>query len=324
MRLFFATLGVILTLMAAGCGTSRSTGLPTLTPTVEVLKASSPESGWPRKVETSRGTVVIKEKPRRIHTLSVGLDEITFALVGVGRVAAVGKPTTNPDWSNVADMARQVGRVVGRDAEEVLAANPDLVVATPFVKEDLLRALEAAGVTVVVADLHGSLEGHERNIRLLGYIYGEEERAERLVREVQERLARIDAVVSRKSLAERPRALMLIGDLYTPGEGANEDGIIRRAGGINVAAEAGIRGNKQLSLESIPGLRPDLLLLVEQEPAAPRLANTVVNHPALQDLPAVRQHRYFPVTHRYVTTLSHWNVRGVEELARVFYPNEFN
>lgn len=298
------------------------TALPLEAPASGRTRVVEPSRGWPRTVQTPRGTVTIKEPPRRIHTLSLGFDEITFALVEPGRIAAVGRVTANPDWSNVADLAQQVPLKVGRDAEEVLAARPDLVVAYPLVKEDLVRALESAGVPVVMVDQYSGLDVHLRNIRLLAYLYGEEERGERLVQEASERLARVDRVVARKPPSARPRVLMLSGNTFTPGAGSNEDEIIRRAGGINLAAEAGIKGNKQLSLEAIPAMDPDLLLLVEQDSRRAELQNTVLNHPALQEVPAIKYRRYFLATHRYLTTLSHWNVNGVEELARLFYPGE--
>ena len=46
-------------------------------------------------------------RPQRIHTLSVGYDEITFRLVEPARIVAIGTSTANPDFSNVARRQRQ-------------------------------------------------------------------------------------------------------------------------------------------------------------------------------------------------------------------------
>ena len=328
--------GVLVALLAScspGAGaaptpapTTRPGGAPlAATPLAATTRTSEPTAGCPRKLATSRGVDVIPQKPQRIHTLSLGLDEITFALVEPARVAAVARATANPSWSNVAGLAAQVPLQVGRDAEEVLAARPDLVVAYPLAKAELVKALEDAGVAVVMTDGYRGLDSHVENIRLLAYLYGEEERGEQLVRQVQERLARIDRVVGQKAASERPRVLLLTGGerIFTPGEGSNEDDILRRAGGVNVAAEAGIKGNKQVSLETIPALNPDVILLYEPDPAKPQVQSAVLAHPALQDLPAIKDKRYHHVTHRYLTTLSHWNVCGVEQVAKLLYPDDF-
>ncbi len=87
---------------------------------------------FPRQVRDVNGDVIIPAKPQRIHTLSVGYDEITFRLVDLSRVLAVGNATANPEFSNVADEAMRVPARVGRDAEQILALGPDLVVASPF------------------------------------------------------------------------------------------------------------------------------------------------------------------------------------------------
>lgn len=329
-------LPLIVGLLAAACGAAPasqsqlSPALPTASasptpyagPTgkTRILDATT---GWPRRVETARGIVTIAQKPQRIHTLSVGFDEITFRLVDIGRIAAVGTSTANPDFSNVADLAALVPKRVSRNAEQVIAAAPDLVVASPSSNADLVKALEGARLTVVLADLISGVEAHEPNIRLLAYLYGEEERGEQLIREIRDRLAKVDAVVGRKASSERPRVLMLSANVWAAGAGSNEDGIIRRAGGINVAAEAGITGNKTISVEAIPAMRPDVIVLTESDAAKPVLQQAVVGNPALVEVPAIRNGRAYPVAQRYLTTLSHWNVRGVEELARLFYPADF-
>ena len=53
-------------------------------------------TGWPRDVEGLNGRVTIQAKPGRIHTVSLGHDEVTYALVPADRVVAVGKYTQSP------------------------------------------------------------------------------------------------------------------------------------------------------------------------------------------------------------------------------------
>jgi iron complex transport system substrate-binding protein len=99
------------------------------------------------------------------------------------------------------------------------------------------------------------------------------------------------------------------------------DGIIRRAGGINVAAESGISGTKQISLESIIAMNPDTIVIPGPPAKYPEAFAQVTANPALASVPAVVNKRIFSVTDTYLFTLSQWNVRAMEELARLLYPN---
>lgn len=281
-----------------------------------------PTAGWPRRVEDVNGVVTIPARPLRIHTLSVGYDEITFRLVDPARIVAVGRSTANPDFSNVAEQARLIPHHVGRNAEQIIALEPDLVVASPFANTDLLAQLRAAGVLLVVADLVSSVDAHEENIRFLAYLYGEESRGEALIQEIQQRLDRLATVVAGQPASARPRVLVLVGT-SAAGSGTNEDGILRLAGAMNAAAEAGVVGNREISLEIIPVMDPDVIVFSEPNPERPSMGETFLRHPALQELRAIRENRIVRVKASLLNTLSHWNVVAAEELARAFYPQAF-
>ena len=45
------------------------------------------------------------------------------------------------------------------------------------------------------------------------------------------------------------------------GAGTTEDGVLQLAGARNAAAEAGISGNRDISLEALPELRPDYVIV---------------------------------------------------------------
>ena len=278
---------------------------------------------FPRTVRDVNGEVTIAARPQRIHTLSVGYDEITLRLVDPARVVAVGTVTVNPDFSNVAQEAGQVANRVGRDAEQIVALQPDLVVASPFANADLLRQLRAAGVTLIVADLVASAEGQADNVRFLAYVYGEEQRGEALVREIDDRLARLRAVTARHA-AERPSAIVLSGGqtISAAGSGTTEDGVLTLAGARNAAAEAGIVGNKDFSIEVLPDVNPTFIVVTEANPERPSLMPRLQTQPVVADLPAFRQERVVVIKSSLITTLSHWNVIGAEQLNRAFFPGE--
>jgi len=279
-----------------------------------------PTQGWPRTIRDAKGVVTIPARPIRIHTLSVGYDEITFRLVDPSRIVAVGRSTANPELSNVAAEAQRVPHHVGRNAEEIVALTPDLVVASPFSSRDLLEHLQAADVPLVLADLASSADAHAENIRLLAYIYGEEARGEALIDEVRARMDRIDRIVLAYAPPVRPRVLLLSGT-SAAGDGTNEDGLLRRAGAVNAAGAAGISGHRQISLEAIAAIDPDAIVLAQSEIGRPSAVDAILGNAALQDVRAIRTNRVLRVKWSLLTTLSHWNVAGAEELVRGLYPD---
>ncbi|HYF93073.1 MAG TPA: ABC transporter substrate-binding protein [Symbiobacteriaceae bacterium] len=311
-------------LLLSGCAT-KPAAAPAASETAPKASALAPAAqAWPRQVKDAEGQVIeIKAKPVRIHTLSVGYDEITMALVGPERFAAVGSVTTNPLYSNIAEQAKQVAQKVGRKSEDVMAAKPDLVVASPFANKDLVKQLKEAGIKVVVSNLQDSIEGHADNIRLLAHLYGEEEKGEALIKAVSERLARLESVVGKKPEGQRLRVISLSDKLNTPGKNTTLGGIIIRAGGTNAAAEAGLEGWQQITLEKVVELKPDVILVGSPEPGKPDFGTELLGHPSLQNVPAIKNKRVYAMPVRLTSTLSHWNVRGAEELAKLLYPEEF-
>ena len=302
------------------------TATPTPDPFASVAGIVDPTNhGWPREVEGLNGRVTIDEKPTRIHTVSLGHDEMTYALVPAERVVAVGSFTQRPVYSNVAALADEVPGI-SRDAEQIVSHDPDIVMASPFAKAELLEALGNVGITVVQTELHNDPQGRILDILFLGYVYGEEERALELVEEVEGRFDKLKAVTDAQSEASRPRVLTLTSysdKIYTAGIGSTEGSIILGAGGINVAAEAGIERNKTTSLEGVIAMQPDLVILPQPgDSGGEEFRDRLLNDPALAEVPAIRDGRVYLVPSKFFTTLSFWNIRGAEELAKLLWPDD--
>ncbi|MCH7594520.1 MAG: ABC transporter substrate-binding protein [Chloroflexi bacterium] len=281
--------------------------------------------GWPRTVKGLNGLVTIPEQPLRIVTISLGHDEVTYALVPRGRVVAANIYTQSPDQSNVAHLAAGLPEITS-DAEVIVAQSPDIVIASPFTSVELIDALERIGLIVLQTDLHNDTDGRRQDILLLGYAYGEEERAIEVVKEVEAREAALRSVWEAKPPGERLRvmsATLYSDSLYTAGAGSTEGEIINAAGGINVAAEAGLENNPIISYESLIAMDPEVIFI--PQPAAwggEDFRDDLLANPALASVSAIRDGRVFMADPKYFTTLSFWNLRGAEELARDLWPED--
>ena len=312
---------------------------PTPTPTPEPTPEPAPEarslagvrgivdptnSGWPREVEGLNGVVSIPEKPLRIITASIGHDEMTLALVPAERLVAVGAVSKDETYSNVAPLL-QGKPEISRDPEVILAQFPDVVVTSPFFPLEGVEALARVGIPVIQTELEQSPESRIGAILLMGYIYGEEERAFEFADEIKARYEALVGVTASKD--PRPRVLALTQyseTLWVAGGSSTEGGVITAAGGLNAAEEAGITGNQTTSLEGLIAMAPDLIIIPQPLAfGAEEFRRSLLEHEALAAVPAIRDEAVFVVESRHVTTLSYWNILGAEELARMLWPEDF-
>ncbi|MDA1096586.1 MAG: ABC transporter substrate-binding protein [Chloroflexi bacterium] len=282
---------------------------------------------WPREVEGLNGRVTILQKPNRIINASVGHDEVTFALVPATRVVGVGASTQNPTYSNVADKARAIA-VISTDPEVIAAQTPDIIVTSPFFPSDTVNALTRLGIPVIQITLSNDPESRINDILLMGYIYGEEERALVFASEVSARYAALVAITQSRPPFQRPRGLALaeyFDNLWTAGYNSTEGSILIASGATNAAAEAGIEGNQTTSLEGVIAMNPDFITIAQPPDfGAEEFKRNLLANPALVDVPAIAAGAVFLVEGRYFTTLSFWNLIGVEQLGRLLWPDDFS
>ena len=282
-------------------------------------------SGWPREVEGLNGIVSIPAKPTRIITASVGHDEMTLALVPNDRLVAVGAATKNFTYSNVASLVQEKPEIT-RDPEVIIAQSPDVVVTSPFFPVDVIDALQRAGIPVIQTDLIQGPEERINSILLMGYIFGEEERAFGFADEVQARYESLIAVTSAKSPRPSVLALTQYSDtLWVAGGDSTEGGVIVAAGGVNAAEVAGVQGNQTTSLEGVIAMAPEVIIIAQPlEFGAEEFLQSLLDHEALAEVPAIKNGAVHIVESKHFTTLSYWNIRGAEDLARMLWPDDFS
>ena len=336
MKQMWASLAGLMALAVAlsACGAGGSNA--TATPATRATQSTNPFVGvpgivdpsnhsFPRDVEGLNGRVTIKTKPQRIVTLSVGHDEMTYALVPASRVAGVNINTKTSDYSNVADISASAPSI-SSDPESILSVRPDVMVTSAFFPVDKIAALGKTGLAVVQTDLRNDSKSRIDNILLLGYIYGEEARAVAFAQEVQQRYDALEAIVQKHPAAQRLRVLStarFADKIYTAGKESTEGGIIDAAAGINSAAEAGLTRNPAISMESIVAMKPDVIIITQPSDSGEPFKQELLKAAALQDVPAIKSGRVYVVSSTFFTTLSFWNLRGAEELAKLLWPQDF-
>ena len=249
---------------------------------------------------------------------------MTLALVPRDRLVGVGSATKNWTYSNVASLVQDIAEI-SRDPETIVAQAPDVVVTSPFFPAEAIEALSKTGIPVVQTELKHDPEARINSILLMGYIFGEEKRAIEFAAEVSGRHESLVTVTGKAEPKPKVLALTQYSDkLWVAGGNSSEGGVITAAGGINLAEEAGIEENQTTSLEGVIAMNPEVIIIAQPlEFGAEEFRQSLLTNEALAEIPAIKNNQVHIVEGKHFTTLSYWNIRGAEDLARLLWPKDF-
>jgi iron complex transport system substrate-binding protein len=229
------------------------------------------------------------EPPQRIVSLNLCVDAIVLDLVPRERIRGVSLVSADPNVSAIADRVRGLTLTRG-GAEDVLALDPDLVLAGEYTTTATVDLLRRLGRRVEVVPLATDLDGIRAAIRQIASAVGEEQRGVALIAAFDARLAG-----ARPQDAKRPTALLyqMSGLASTPGSLA--DALFAAAGLQNKSALLNVGRGGSVALESLVEDPPDLMALGQDPSVYRTLMADNLRHPALSRLLASRAHVNLPM-----------------------------
>jgi iron complex transport system substrate-binding protein len=297
-------------------------GLYVLWQAASFLSPSRPQGtrvdgeGFPKVLIDQTGRrVVLPQKPTRIVSVTLATDEILMALVDSSRLLGVTYLADDERVSHMTHEAAAIPHKVRADPEQIISLQPDLVFVASYLRGEFIRLLQAAGLVLFQFQEYDSIAEIQQNIRLIGQVVGEEDRAEALVAAMQ---ARLHALAEQLGpIGARPRVLYWGSHGYTAGRLTSMDDLITHAGGENLAATYGIIGPANLSAEQVLAMNPQVIVSGSLDQDAQHGLSPLLMHPALQGTDAVQHGRVYTIPSRYLVTISQFIVDGVEEFARV-------
>jgi iron complex transport system substrate-binding protein len=217
--------------------------------------------------------------PQRIVSINICGDLLALSLAPRAHIASVTFLAANPMMSPIADRAVGVAQNYGR-AEEVLALDPDLVLAGRYTARATFNLLKRLGYRVLEFAIAESLDDARAQIRAAATAMG-------VAAAGEEMIATLDARI-RVALAQpgqvRPLAVVYGPNGFTLGPRSLSGSLIEIAGFENLAARAGIVRVGQLPLEQLLLGKPDVLVVETESLHAPAMATQVLAHPALRRL----------------------------------------
>jgi iron complex transport system substrate-binding protein len=172
----------------------------------------------------------------------------------------------------------------------LLSTNPQAVIMLSGLPVQL--SVEKAHLPVLVLERRNG-EDIKRSTLLLGRLLGsrEEEVAKRFCAYYDNNLQRVQSRTAKLTPQRRTRVYYVAAGTPLNTDGANTMSAdwIQQAGGINVAAAAGIDGmNRTVSMEQIMLWNPEVIISSTHIAAA-----TILSNPQWANVEAVRQHRVY-------------------------------
>ncbi len=223
-------------------------------------------------------------KPQRIVSLNLCTDQLLVDLVPRQRIAAVSHLAADPSVSATAEKARDIPVTRG-EAENVLAFDPDLVLAGEFSTPATVSILERLGRRVVRIGLANDLDAIRRATRKVADAVGEPEHGEALLARMDQRIA---ASRPDPASSERPSALVYQVNGLSAGTGTLADALIGLAGLSNQAAALGLGPGGQIGLEALAANPPDLVVLTGPKDEYRTAVADNLRHPVLARVMARR------------------------------------
>lgn len=301
-----------LVLLLSGCGAAE----PAVTPGAEAFLEFTDDLGR---------TVSVAEKPERVAALIGSFADIWCLAGGKDALVAAADDSWTSFDLGLSDAVANLGAVKEPSLETLLAAEPDLVLASCNTAADLVLegALTAAGVCTAYFDVQ-SLDNYLNMLDICTRLTGCDESYETYGAAVREQA---DAAIARQD-GSAPTVVCMratgVSVKIKGSEGFVLGEMLRDLGCVNLA-DSGEVPLETLSLEYIIAAEPDYIFVVLQgsDPtrAMDTLEETLLSDPAWAGLNAVQEGRFYTLEHSLYNLKpnARWG-EAYEKLADILYP----
>ena len=288
--------------------------------------------------------VTLSNPPRRIvitgKALIMVVDAVYMFPEAPERIAALGNAgqgTSNfislidPSYPAKATLQQDAG------AEQIAAAQPDLVILKSSLAETLGKSLEVIKIPVVYVDFETPAQ-YERDLAILGKVFQNEALAQQIAAYYQNKVTQIQNALKEEApgtlgVKDKPRVLMLY---YTDKDGAvafnvppmawMQTQIVQLAGGEPVWSAANpANGWTKVTLEQIAAWDADQIFIITYNKNPSEVVASLKTDPQWQSLRATQQSHLFA----FPGDLYSWDqpdarwILGLSWLAARLHPDRF-
>jgi iron complex transport system substrate-binding protein len=288
--------------------------------------------------DTTGNTTTLEKIPERITFVGKASNMVADVLYmfpeASMRIVGVGKTNQlNGDFVRILDSNYDtkvyLEHTVG--PEQVAVTTPDLVIMKNFLKKSLGDPLSQLDIPILYLNLE-TPEAYEKDIRMLGKVFGNPERAAELI---QYYLEESNFIIERtKTVTEKPDILFIyhttrdgIAAFNIPPESWIQTRMVEMAGGNPVWTDIHPGGGwSKVNLEQIAAWNPDQIYVVAYKEDIKVVLESMENSPEWQELKAVKDNKLkaFPVDfYSWDQPDSRW-ILGLKWLAKQIHPELFS
>jgi iron complex transport system substrate-binding protein len=273
---------------------------------------------YPREaVDSDEVRVSIARPAHRIVSQYWSIDEFVYSVVPPQDVVAVSESAYIEEISNVLQSVRQFKPAVATDVERVVTLGPDLMLVSSSGRADYTSLARSSGVPVYRMETNfETLDQIEQNIRLVGYMTGQDESAANEASRFREAIEK--AASLRPPGSGKPRILGL-GGRYSYGRKTLFQDIVTKLGGVNVGAENGLVGYESVSFEQIVRWDPEWIIAGADPGKTKQVLATLMSDPAISLTQAARNGHIVVIDNRVFLPMSPYTSILVQAMADAIY-----
>jgi iron complex transport system substrate-binding protein len=294
-------------------------GCQTASPTTPVKASTSVTAvQFPLTFTDDAGrSITLKAMPKRLISLSPSNTEMVFAM-GLGdQLFGV---TTYCNYPEAALAKPKMGGFDDVDIEKVVAAQPDLILASDLHTAKVVPALENLNIPVMVIR-PGTIVEILRDINLIGGITGKSSEALDLTTALQKR---VDSTTTKISAlkGEKPRVLYITwhDPIWTSGDDTIIGELINKTGGVNIAKD--LTGYQTMTLEAVIEKNPQIIIVMSSMGDQTSL-DYINSEPRLKVTDALKNKQLYLIDADLFGRTTPRIVDALEQLAKITQPSLF-
>lgn len=284
------------------------------------------ERGGPRTMRDAWGvTVKLPEQPQRVMATSSALDIVLLNFLPPARIPTVQRDTKSPWSSLIWETARQVKGNLTRSpaAEEIVVWNPDIVFMPDYTSDDIVNGVRAMGIPVVVVTTPKTVYEVHDMVDQVGFALNDMAKAKEIKAkfdaQVAESIGRRDTIPK----DEWRKVIFMSSMVGYGGTGSLFADANRYSGLINAAEASGIPDHTAFTEERLLLMDPDVIFIPNYSNKPSKMAETMLNDPALAPLSAVKHKRILPLRPAYLYNSSTGLPEGIAAAQAVGYRDRF-
>jgi iron complex transport system substrate-binding protein len=320
---------LLIALLLSACSATEVAEPVLVVPDNEILEPTSVEAVDPLStpelqlefVDDLGHTIMLNGYAQAIVALGPSSLESLFAIGAgeqiVGREEYSAYPVEAINIASVGDLFSAF------PLENIVALEPDLVIAPQIIAQESVEALMELGVTVFWMENPVDFAGLFDQLSLLAQMTGHQEEADLLVESLAARVSAVEDIVA--YVEETPSVLYELDatdpiNPWTVGPGTFIDTLINMAGGTNAASVLS-SDYAQISSEAVIEVNPQVILLADAPYGI--TPESVSARAGWQVISAVENDRVYAFDPLIVSVPGPRMVLGLETMAALLHPESF-